>query len=183
MEGAAVGGTVAEEHHGDLIVLQDHLVGESRTGGQVVAAAHDAVGAQHAHGEISDVHGTAAALAQAFLLAVNLSHHTLDIGTLGHAVAVAAVGGLDHIVLAEGGADTGGDSLLTDIQVNEARNLTGQEIMLDGLLELADGAHGLIEMLRLFFRVLCFICCHRKKLPSSGFGRNLLKLPVFLKLF
>ena len=62
-------------------------------------------------------------------------------------------------------------------------NLTGQEIMLDGLLELADGAHGLIEMLRLFFRVLCFICCHRKKLPSSGFGRNLLKLPVFLKFF
>ena len=179
MESAAVGGAVAEEHHGDLVVLQDQLVGESRAGGQVVAAAHDAVGAQHAHGEVSDVHGAAAALAQAFLLAVNLSHHALDIGALGDAVAVAAVSGLDHIVLAEGGADTGGDSLLTDVQVNEARDLTGQEIMLDGLLELADGAHGLIEMLRLFFRILCFICCHRKKLPSSGFGRNLLKLPDF----
>ena len=170
MEGTAVGGAVAEEHHGDLVVLQDHLVGQGGTGGQVVAAAHDAVGAQHAHGEVSNVHGAAAALAQAGLLAVDLSHHAVHIGALGHAVTMAAVSGLDHVILPQGGAHAGGNGFLADVQVDKARDLTRQEIVLDGLLELADGAHSLVELGRLFLGVLFslrFRCCHRKELPSA----------------
>ena len=151
------------------VVLQDHLVGERRAGGQVVAAAHDAVGAQHAHGEVGDVHGAAAALAQAGLLAEDLRHHAVHVSALGHAVAVAAVGGLDHVVLPQSGADAGGDGLLADVQVHEAGDLAVQEVVLDALLELADGAHGLVEVLRQFLGVLCCLCCcHRKKLPSAG---------------
>ena len=169
MEGAAVGGTVAKEHHGDLVVLQDHLIGQSSAGGQVVAAAHDAVGAQHTHREVGDVHGAAAALAQTGLLAEDLGHHPVHIGALGHAVAMAAVGGLDHVVLPQSRADACGDGFLTDVQVHEAGDLTVQKVVLHALLELADRAHGLVEVLCQFLGVLCcFCCCHRKKLPSAG---------------
>ena len=163
MESAAVGGTVTEEHHGNPVVLQDHLAGQGSAGGQVVAAAHDAVGAQHTHREVGNVHGAAAALAQAGLLAEDLSHHAVHIRALGHTVAVAAVSGLDHIVLPQSGAHTSGDGLLTDVQVHEAGNLTIQEVVLHALLKLADGAHGLIKVLRQFLGVFCCLCCcHRK---------------------
>ena len=169
MEGAAVGSTVAKEHHGDLVVLQDHLIGQRSAGGQVVAAAHDAVGAQHTHREVRDVHRAAAALAQAGLLAEDLSHHPVHISALGHAVAMAAVGGLDHVVLPQSRADACGDGFLTDVQVHEAGDLTVQKVVLHALLELADRAHGLVEVLCQFLGVLCcFCCCHRKKLPSAG---------------
>ena len=163
VESAAVGGTVTEEHHGNPVVLQDHLAGQGSAGGQVVAAAHDAVGAQHTHREVGNVHGAAAALAQAGLLAEDLSHHAVHIRALGHTVAVAAVSGLDHIVLPQSGAHTSGDGLLTDVQVHEAGNLTIQEVVLHALLKLADGAHGLIKVLRQFLGVFCCLCCcHRK---------------------
>ena len=157
VERTAVAGAVAEEHHGHLIGLQDILEGQSRAGGQIVAAAHDAVGAQHADGEIGDVHGAAAALAQARLLAEDLRHHAVDIGALGHAVTMAAVGGFNHIVITQSGAHAGGDGFLTDVGVGEAGDLAGEEVVLDALLKLADRAHRLIELDGKFFRVNCIV--------------------------
>lgn len=138
VEGASVGCSVSEEDYRDLIVLQNRLVGKRRTGGQVVSAAHDAVGSQHTNGEIRDMHGAAAALAQAGLLTKNLSHHPVHIGTLSNAVAMTAVRGLDHIVLPQSSAYAGSNSLLTDVQMYEAGDLTGQRVVLDALLEMAD---------------------------------------------
>ena len=168
MERTAVAGAVAEEHHGHLIGLQDILEGQSSAGGQIVAAAHDAVGAQHADGEIGDVHGAAAALAQARLLAEDLRHHAVDIGALGHAVTMAAVGGFNHIVITQSGAHAGGDGFLTDVGVGEAGDLAGEEVVLDALLKLADRAHRLIELDGKFFRVNCIVR-HNDHAPFSTF--------------
>ena len=137
--------------------------GKRRADREAKAAADNAVGAQHTHREVGNVHGAAAALAQAGLLAEDLSHHAVHIRALGHTVAVAAVSGLDHIVLPQSGAHTSGDGLLTDVQGHEAGNLTIQEVVLHALLKLADGAHGLIKVLRQFLGVFCCLCCcHRK---------------------
>ena len=68
MKGTLVGGRVAEEadHHLPGLALAD---GECRAHGNRQARAHNAVRAQVAHGNVGDVHGTAAAVAIAGFLA------------------------------------------------------------------------------------------------------------------
>ena len=149
VEGAAVGGAVAEEHDGDGIVLQNHLVGQGRAGGEVIAAADHTVGAEHADGEIRDVHAAALAVAQAVLLAEDLSHHLVHVRSLGNAVAVTAVRALNQVGIAQRRTDTGADGLLTDIQMHESGDLAIEEVALHRLLKAPDGAHGFIELFRL----------------------------------
>src|SRR4029453_5977626 len=50
-------------------------------------------------------------------------------------------GGGDVVVGAQGGADAGGDRLLTRVQVDEPGDLAGGELLVQPLLELADGPH------------------------------------------
>ena len=114
------------------------------------------------------MHGAAAALAQARLLAEDLRHHAVDIGALGHAVAVTAVGGFDHVVVPQRGAHAGSDGLLTDVGMGKAGDLAGEEVMLDALLELTDGAHSFIELSGKLFRVNCIIR-HNDHAPFSTF--------------
>ena len=92
------------------------------------------------------MHRAATALAQTGFFTENLSHHAVHVSALGNAVAMAAVGGLDHIILPQGRADAGGDGFLADVGMCEAGDLSCQEIMLHALLELADGAHGLVKV-------------------------------------
>ena len=151
MEGTAVGSTVAEEHDRNIVVLQNHFAGQRCAGRQVVAAADDAVGAQHTDGEVRNVHAAALALAEAVLLAEDFCHHFIYIRSLGNAMAMAAVSTLNKICLAQCSADACGNGFLTDIQVNEARNLAVQEVLLYRLLKAANGAHGLVELFCLLF--------------------------------
>ena len=65
------------------------------------AAGDHAVGAEHADGEIGDVHRAALAAAIAGGAAVELRHHARGIGALGDRVAVAAVIRRQPVVLAQ----------------------------------------------------------------------------------
>ena len=103
------------------------------------------------------MHRAAAALAKSGLLAEDFRHHAVDIRALGDAVAVAAVGGLNHVVVAQRGAHAGGNGLFTDVGVGEAGDLAGEEVVLDALLELADRAHGLVELFCKLFRINCIL--------------------------
>src|SRR4029077_5027916 len=64
-------------------------------------AADDAVGAEHALGQVGDVHRAALAVAAAGLAAVDLGHHLADVHALGDAVAVAAMGAGDGVTAVE----------------------------------------------------------------------------------
>ena len=139
--GALVGAAVAGE-------ADRHPVGAARLGaqcrpdGQRRVAADDGVGAQHALVQIGDVHGPALAAAQAPGLGEDLQHHALYVAALGDAVAVAAMGRADVVVVGQMQADTGGDGLLTGVQMHEARDIAGGVLHVNAVLERADGAHG-----------------------------------------
>ena len=101
----------------------------------------DAVSAQHTDAEISDVHGAAFAFAVAGLSAVKFSHHPIQIGTLGEAVPVTAVGADDLVVSVQRRAHSHGDSFLTDVAVHDAVDGTRLIVVRCTLLEATDGLH------------------------------------------
>src|SRR3989442_1766875 len=118
---------VAEERDRDLIRCAN-ACREPRTGGKRDAAADDRVRAEHAAGEVRDVHRASASLAEPVLAAVDLGHHRVEVAALGDAVAVAAVRARDVVVVAQVRADARGDRLLADVHVHEARDLAGPEL-------------------------------------------------------
>src|ERR1700741_3757325 len=106
------------------------------------AAADDSVGAEHALGQVSDVHGAALAVAAAGLAAVDLGHHLADVHAPGDAVAVPAVGAGDGVPVVEVAADADGRRLLARVQVDEPGDLAGRELPMHPFPELAAGPHG-----------------------------------------
>ena len=88
-----------------------------------------------------DVHRAAEAAAVAGLASHELGHHAVGAGTLGDAVAVAAVGGGDHIPLPQGGYGPDGDGLLSDVEVRRPVDLALGVEVVDLLVEGAAEEH------------------------------------------
>ena len=145
MEAPLVDAAVAEEGHGHLARA---AVGgrERRAGRDAAARGDDAVRAEHAEREVRDVHRAAAAAAHAGGLPVELGHQPVEADALGDRVAVPAVGRRDVVVATQRGADTGGDGLLADVDVDEAGQLAGEEELLHALLEQADPHHRPVQV-------------------------------------
>ncbi len=74
-------------------------------------------------------------------LAVHLRHHRVDRCALGDRVRVRAMGRRDHVVGSQRGTDAAGDRFLANRDVEEARQLTCAEALLDLLLEAPDHEH------------------------------------------
>src|SRR6266567_502559 len=105
----------------------------------------DAVGTEHALGQVGDVHRAALAMAAAGLTAVDLGHHFADVNALGDAVAVAAMGTGDGVTVVKVAAYADRRSLLPCVQVDESRNLAGRELRVHAFLELADRPHRSVD--------------------------------------
>ena len=141
MELTLRGGAVSEEAHRH-VTLPLELGRQRRPAGDGQPAAADAVGTQHPHREIGDVHGAALALAVAVHAPEQLGHHAPDVGALGDAMAVAAVGAGHAVSHRQGRAHADRDRLLTDVRVHRAVDLA-RDAELDGpLVELPDQDHG-----------------------------------------
>ena len=105
MEGALVGGPVAEEARDDAgDLLHGWLSAAPDRDGD--PAADDPVRAEAAGREVGDVHAAALALAVPGLLAEELRHHRVQVHALADALAVAAVGGIDQVLRLQGAAHT-----------------------------------------------------------------------------
>src|SRR6266540_2461052 len=142
--GALLGRAVAEEagaHRAAALALG----GEPGPAGQRRAAPDDAVGAEHAAGDVGDVHRAALALAGAVDPAEQLGHHRAELDALGDAVAVAAVGRGDEVPVFEVGADADGDRLLTGVEVDEPGDEPVGEQLRHPFLEGSDGHHPVVE--------------------------------------
>ena len=63
------------------------------------ACAHHAIGTQHPHFKISDVHGAPLAAIGAGCFAKQLAHHFCRVSTLGQGVSMATVCGRQQICL------------------------------------------------------------------------------------
>ena len=100
MESTFVGRGVAAPADDDLIAAL-HFDAEAGAGRDGIAAADDGVGAQVALGEVGDMHGAAAALAVAVALTHQLAHGIVQARALCDAVAVAAVGRRDIVLVCD----------------------------------------------------------------------------------
>ena len=142
-EVAGVGGAVADEadrHAAVLLVLgcQRGAAHQRRAG------AEDAVGPHHAQVDIGDVHGAALAAAGAGGAPVQFGEHASDVDALGDAVAVAAVGTGNVVVLAQVQHDAGGGRFLARVQMHEAGQVAGGEFHVHPFLEFPDRLHGAV---------------------------------------
>src|SRR5262249_51140719 len=137
---AVVAGAVAEERNAAAAGAVE-LGGQRRPADQRRPAADDAVGAEHALGQVGDVHRAALAVAAAGLAAVDLGHHLADVDALGDAVAMTAMGAGDGVTVIEVAAYADCGSLLACVQVDESGNLAGGELGVHAFLELADRPH------------------------------------------
>ena len=173
MESALVGGAVAEEAGTDLIGAAD-LGGQARADRDVVARAHDAVGAQDAQVSIRNVHRAALALAVAGVAAEELGHHEIQIAALGDDVAVATVGRRDEVIIPQALAHRRSDRFLTQIQVGKAVDLALGEQILGCRLESTDAAHAGIDVFHLFSAY-----CHLKTSYRNTRRRSRSRRPLF----
>src|SRR5229473_1136796 len=142
---ALVAAAVAEERDADPAGALD-LGGQRRPADQRRAAADDAVGAEHALGQVGDVHRAALTVAAAGLAAVDLGHHLADVDAPGDAVAVAAMGAGDGVAVVEVAAYADRRRLLARVQVDESGNLAGRELRVHAFLELADRPHRPVDV-------------------------------------
>src|SRR5208282_1778701 len=105
-----------------------------------------AVGAEHALGQVGDVHGAALAVAAAGLAAVDLGHHLVHVYAPGDAVAVAAVRAGDAVTVVQVAADADRRRLLARVQVDESGDIAARELRVHALLELADRPHRPVDV-------------------------------------
>ena len=87
------------------------------------------------------MHRAALAAAQAFLAAEDLVHHATGVAALGDAVAVAAMGAGDAVDVGQMHAEADARGFLAGVEMHEARDVAGRELVVHALLELADRAH------------------------------------------
>ena len=140
MERPFVGRAIAEESHGHAVASLQ-LGGQGRAGGQGKSGSHDAVGSQHTHAEVGDVHRAALAVAVAVGAAEELRHHPVDAGAFGDGVAVAAVGAGYSIGDPQSRAHSNRHRFLADVGVDHSRNITLVELFHRPPVEGADGDH------------------------------------------
>ena len=141
VEGAVVDRAVAEVGHAHPVAA-GQLEGVGGAGRQQDARPDDAAGAHQPDLRLEQVHAAAASAGGAAGQAVQLGEQ-LDRGQpLGQRVAVAAVGAEHQVVVAQVGADAGGDRLLADVGVAAAVDQSGLERPDQPLLALPDRDHG-----------------------------------------
>ena len=73
-----------------------------------------------------------------------------SVAALGDAVAVAAMGAGDVVDVGQMHADADARCLLAGIEMHEARDVAGGELVVHALLELADRAHLAIGLEQIF---------------------------------
>ena len=140
VEGTVGHRAVAEERHYDA-AISSQLCRRRCTDRDRQAGSHDPVGAEDADRRVHDVHRPAAPAVRSLVLAHELGEHPEHVQTLREAVAVAAMGGRDHIVRRRGASRAHGRRLLPDREVHEARYLAVAVQGSHALLEPADHEH------------------------------------------
>src|SRR5690606_13781650 len=137
---AAVDGAIAENAADDAILFLE-LDRMRRARRDADVRGDDAIGAQHADGEVGDVHGAALAAAVAPFPAEQLAHHGERIGAFRQGVPVAAVSRKENVLARQVTADPSGDSLLANGRMNGAQHHLLFEASEGLLFECADAVH------------------------------------------
>src|SRR5690606_793672 len=122
-DGALVRCAIADKRNRDAARLEC-LGRKRRTDRERGIADDNAVCTEHALVKIGDMHGAALAAAKPARLAEDFEHHALDITSLGKGVPVAAMRRAYNVTIVQMCAYACGRCFLSDIEVNEAGNVT-----------------------------------------------------------
>jgi hypothetical protein len=77
-------------------------------------------------------------------------HHGTGVAALGDAVAVAAMGAGDAIDIGQVHAEAHARGFLAGVEMHEARDVAGRELVVHALLELADRPHLMVRFKQIF---------------------------------
>src|SRR5438270_2418052 len=156
VERADVRRAVAEERDCDARLIAQ-LERKAGAGDRRQAAADHCVRAVVAALDVVQVHRAAVAVRDAFELPVQLGHHVVRMRAARERVPVRAVGRREDVALLHRLADADGDGFLADRDVQEARQLTRAEALLDALFEAADQQHLAQEVAQALFVQRAFL--------------------------
>lgn len=98
------------------------------------------------------MHGAALAAANAGCAAIDFRKERIKRTAFGNEMAMPAMGRRNPVLVAQMGANSHGDSLLADIQMNRPGELAGLEISRQPELDLTNGEHGSIQMEQVIVR-------------------------------
>jgi len=112
---------------------------------------HNAVGAQHAHSEVSDMHGSPAPLAAAGAFREELGHDGIELGPFGKAMTMSPVRTRYVVLLREMRAHARSHGLLPIVLVHRSRHDTRQKKLVELPFEPADANHLGVETNGHFF--------------------------------
>ena len=159
MEGSLIGGAVTKAAHRNGIVAHN-LGGQRAAGGNPLARAYNAVGAQVVHLlHVGDVHRAALALAVTGLFAKQLRHAEIGVHAPGNGMAVAPVGGSEVVLGLDGGKGTRRGRFLPNAQMNIAGQHTFGEALGGLLLKGPDAHHRAVKISQLFLGVFFVSQC------------------------
>src|SRR5262249_36187777 len=105
------------------------------------------------------------ALAVTGLPTVEFGNHTVQIGALRDAMAVAAMGGDDTVAVLERAADADRHGFLANIAVQDPEYFAGVVIGRGALLKAPDGQHPAQHLTLLFGRQVSGDACHDVPTP------------------
>ncbi len=137
VEGADIGGAVAEEAGRD-VVLALVLRAPGGAAGDRQMRADDGVGAHHAVLDRGEMHRAALAAHQAVVALHQLAQNFLDRHAAGERVGMAAIGAEAQIAVAHGGGKAGRHRLLAEREVAGALDQVLQKEIVGALLGFAD---------------------------------------------
>ena len=137
VEGADVGGAVAEEAHRNVL-LALVLRAPRRAAGDRQMRADDRVGAHHAVVDRGQMHRAALAAHQAVVALHQFAQHFFDRHAAGERMGMAAIGAEGQIAGLHGGGKAGGDRFLAERKMARALDQVLQKQIEGALLGLAD---------------------------------------------
>jgi hypothetical protein len=134
---ARVDASIAEEAKDDLACAAE-LRGESRAHADSDTRAYDPVAAEIALVEVRNMHGATSAPIRSSSASIKLSHHRVQIDTLGYRVVMWSMAANNDVFCSESTDRSYGDGFLSDRGVYSTRNLASEAKRIERLLELPD---------------------------------------------
>jgi hypothetical protein len=154
-------GAITEKYNRDSVIAFQ-LSGQGTACRNGKTSAYNTVRAQHTYLKISNMHGTALALAVPGLLPEYLRHHSFHVGTFCNTVPVSPVIADYTVINSQMGTYTYRDSLLTYVGVDKAIEIPIIILLNRPFLKAADGQH----LSKHYFQIFVF---YWQNFPPSFF--------------
>ncbi len=99
-------------------------------------------------GDVDEVHGAATSVRTPGFFAVQFGDHSIEVAAFGQVLPVASVGSEDRVPIAEMRANSGGDGLLSDTEVDRRFHFVLRVEALDTKFDVPGSEHIAVEFVQ-----------------------------------